>query len=290
MTKASSQTRLLPLPLAILLVFSLALLTHYDLTKVVRDSDSVLSQIIYLPDASYLKPLSFGYSGLLSDLIYMWSIQYYGDPSFHPRQQYLPRTYNLITDLDPHYLDPYETGALFLFYEGRNPKAALALLDKGLEKNPAEWVFPVDAGFYCMMTLKNYPLSARYFEKAVRVPGAPDFAKRMLAGVQFRRGERRAALRLWLEVYDHAEKASTKQTAYQHVHDLKVLIDLEDLHNAVTAFQKDSDRYPFNLNQLVSSGYLSGMLTDPEGNPYAYDPKTGKVKYSKQLKIYQRYQ
>src|SRR5436309_2954258 len=101
------------LPLAILLVYAFAIAVHYDLTKTQKDSDSAIAQIIYLPQSSYLKPLSFGYASLLSDFIYIWSIQYYGDRIFNPRMQFLPHTYNLITELDPQFLDAYETGALF---------------------------------------------------------------------------------------------------------------------------------------------------------------------------------
>jgi tetratricopeptide (TPR) repeat protein len=278
------------LPLAILLFYSLAIAAHYDLAKTKRISESSISQIVYLPQASYLKPLSFGYASLVSDFVYIWSIQYYGDPTFHPRVQFLPQTYQLITDLDPHYLDAYETGALFLFYEGQNPRAALVLLDKGLANNPTEWVLPVDAGFYCVMSLHNYALSAQYFEKAVRIPDAPDFAKRMLAGVEFRKGDKRAALEMWTEVYEHADSATSKQTAYQHVHDLKILIDLEEMKKAIDAFQRDEGHYPLNLNQLASSRLIAEVPQDPEGNSYEYDVKTGKVKYSKQLMKYARYQ
>jgi tetratricopeptide (TPR) repeat protein len=237
-----------------------------------------------------MKPLTFGYRSIVSDFIYLWSIQYYGDPAFRPLRQFLPKTYDLITELDPNFLDAYGTGALFLFYEGRNPKAALKLLDKGLEKNPAEWILPMDAGFYCLYNLRNKDLSASYFQKAARVPGAPTFPKRMLAGVEFKKGDKRAALRLWTEVYKEAERASVKQTAFQHVHDLKVLIDLEELRKGIEFFRKANGRAPYNLAQLSSAGFMTEIPKDPEENYYDYDPRTGTVKYSKELKMYNRFQ
>ena len=286
-SKPASSLRLwLPL----VLVFALTVLVHYDLSKNENKHDSVIAQIVYLPASGYLKPLTFGYRSVVADFIYLWSIQYYGDPAFRPLTQFLPRTYDLITELDPNFLDAYGTGALFLFYEGRNPKAGLKLLDKGLEKNPAEWILPMDAGFYCLYNLRNKDLSAAYFEKASRVPGAPTFPKRMLAGVEFKKGDKKAALQLWTEVYNEAERASVKQTAFQHVHDLKVLIDLEELRKAIEFFRKTNGRFPYNLTQLSAGGFMTLIPQDPEEDNYNYDPRTGTVKYSKELKMYSRFQ
>jgi tetratricopeptide (TPR) repeat protein len=203
--------------------------------------------------------------------------------------EYLNHTYDLITELDPNYLDAYQIGALFMFYEGRNPKAGLELLDKGIEKNPREWILPTDAGFYCIINLRNFALAASYFDKASRVADAPTLVKRMLAGSRFRLGDKRAAFQLWKQVYETAERPSVKQTAFQHMHDLKVILDLEELEKAVTFFHQKYQRYPLNPDQLVSAGILSSVPMDPEGNAYVYEPQSGKIDYTAQLKIYRRH-
>ena len=279
-----------PLGLAIILTFSLAVAVHHYLYRDDRTREFLISQMLYLPSGKYLRPVSFGYQTLLADYIYLWSIQYYGDPGFHPRMEYLKHTYDLITELDPHFLDAYQTGALFMFYEGRNPSAGLWLLNKGLERNPNEWILPTDAGFYCIMNLRDYKLAASYFEKASKIPGAPSLVKRMQAGAYFRMGDMRVAHQLWQEVYDTAEKASIKQTAFQHVHDLKIMIDLEDIRKAIALFHSKFQRYPLNLNQLVSAGILRTIPRDPEENSYVYDPQTGNVDCGSQLKVYKRFQ
>ncbi len=35
--------------------------------------------LLYLPSGKYLKAITFGYSNLAADLIYLWSIQYYSN-------------------------------------------------------------------------------------------------------------------------------------------------------------------------------------------------------------------
>jgi tetratricopeptide (TPR) repeat protein len=275
---------------AVLIVFFVAAMLHFNLYKNYRSKGSFISSMLYLPSGKYLKPVSFGYDTLFADFIYLWSIQYYGDPGFHPRMEYLKHTYDLITELDPHYLDAYQTGALFMFYEGRNPMAGLRLLEKGMRNNPTEWILPIEAGFYCHMNLKRYDLAANYFEKASKVPGTVAFAKRALASMKFKMGDRATSLALWSEIYETADSPSIKQTAYQHVHDLRVLIDLDTIRKAIRQFQEEFNHPPLNLDQLVSRGHLKQVPVDPDGNPYLYNPRTGYVSYSSRLTLYKRYQ
>ena len=272
----------------LLLVVSSAI--HYRIKTSFRADNSAFTPMLYLPSGKYLKAASFGYYGLLADFIYLWSIQYYGDPRFHPQVQYLKHTYDIITELDPQFIDAYQTGSLFLFSEGKDPEAGLRLLDKGLESNPKEWVLPTSAGFFCYMSLKDKKRSLQYFQKAAAVPGAPSLVKRMQAGLFFRLGEKRVAYQIWREVYETEKRPVVKQAAYQNMHDLKVLIDLEDLRNAIAKFITKHGSNPRNLEQLMQSGFIDKIPFDPEGNSYLYDPATGAPGYSKKLGLVQRYQ
>jgi hypothetical protein len=274
----------------ILIVFLAASITHFYLYKRYRSQDSFLSSMLYLPSGKYLKPASFGYHTLLADFIYLWSIQYYGDPQFQPRMEYLKHTYDLITELDPNYLDAYQIGALFMFYEGRNPQAGLELLESGMRKNPTEWILPLEAGFHSHMTLKRPDLAAKYFEQAAKIPGSVSLAKRALASMKFKLGDKAAALALWTEVYESADSPTIKQTAYQHVHDLRVLIDVDLIRGAIRKFHETYGRPPLNLEQLSAHGFLKLVPLDPDGKPYQYDARTGYVKYSTDLPLYKRYQ
>jgi tetratricopeptide (TPR) repeat protein len=274
----------------ILLTFSIAVGIHYRISETFRSQGSLFTQMLYLPSGKYLKPVSFGYYSMLADAVFLWSIQYYGDPGFHPKMEYLKHTYDIIAELDPPYIDAYQTGALFMFYEGRNPKAGLALLDKGIANNPKEWILPVDAGFYCMMMTKDYKMAADYFRKASQIPGVPQQAKRVWAVMDYKAGDKKQSYEIWKEVYESTQNATVKQSSYQHLHDLKVMIDVEDINAAIAKYKELHQRPPLNLAQLSASGILKEMPTDPDGDPYEYDPSAGIVAYNKRLKIYQKYQ
>lgn len=270
-----------------LLCFVLAVGAHHHLYKSYSSKNPMFSGVLYLPSSKFLKPLSFGYDVLVADFVYLWSIQYF--TGHNVRMEYLPSAYQIIIDLDPQYLDAYQTGALFLFYEGRNPKAGLALLDQGLANNPDEWILPTDAGFYCSHNLKDYRLAGKYFKKASKIYDSPTLLKELLATMQFNIGDTEYTYRLWSEIYSETDRPSVKQAAFQHLHDLKVLIDRENLQKAIQSYYEKNGRYPLNLYQLLVKGFLKEIPIDPEGNVYVYHPDEGKVEYSGKLMMYRRY-
>lgn len=247
---------------------------------------SDFSQLLYLPSGKYLKPVALGYDSVLADFVYLWSIQYfsfYGSPE---RSKYIKHTYEIITELDPKYVDAYETGALFLFFEGKDPRTGLDLLETGFARNPTEWVLPTDAGFYCWLTLKDYKQARFYFAQAVQAPGAPVMLRRMLAATYVKLGEKQQAYILWREIYEMTDKPTRKRIAGQHMRELRILMDIERLQKAIDAYRAKYGTNPLSLGRLVNVGLIENVPLDPDGNMYDYDPARGKVKSATGLVLY----
>ena len=106
--------------------------------------------LLYLPSGRSLRAVTFGYEGLVADLIYVWSIQYYSNYQIQDRYDYLDQIYRrVIAELDPHFLDPYLVGSMIMSVEANRDDLALKLLDAGARNNPREWILPFQAGFLC---------------------------------------------------------------------------------------------------------------------------------------------
>src|SRR5881296_3808572 len=151
--------------------------------------------LLYLPSGRYLKAATFGYQSLAADLIYIWSIQYYSNYQVADRYNYLDQIYRrVIAELDPTYIDPYLVGSMIMSVEANRDDLALRLLDDGITKNPGEWILPFEAGFLCYNRLHDYDRARVYFEKAVRVAGAPPVARRLYAEMFSRLGDKRTSL------------------------------------------------------------------------------------------------
>jgi tetratricopeptide (TPR) repeat protein len=243
-----------------------------------------LSPLLYLPSGKYLGYVALGFDEILADLIYLWSIQYYGDYDIKDRYDYLEHIYGqVITELDPHYLDPYLVGAMIMDIEAGRPEQALRLLDKGIAANPDAWILAFEAGFICYKRLEDYARARGYFERALAAPDVHPLVRRLHAGMMARTGDARAALREWAEIGETTGDPYVRHVAWNHVHDLKVEVDLADLRAALAAWRERHGGWPRRLEQLARDGLLSRVPRDPEEREYRYDAAAGTVEYAGRL-------
>jgi tetratricopeptide (TPR) repeat protein len=235
------------------------------------------ASIIYIPSGKYLKYATFGYSSLVADLVYLWAIQYYTTYTIVDRFQNLEHIFSIIAELDPRYTDPYEIGALIAVNEAKDLKLALKILDLGLAKNPDQWIFPFEAGHYAQRA-KDYDTARKYYEKTMRIPGAPEIAKRLYAAAGFRVMDLKESWETWLEVYNTAQDQRTKKIAGKHLYQVKATSDTNLLREAVRRFSERYQRLPAGLEDLVRVGIVASLPRDLDGKDYIYNPKTGEIK------------
>jgi tetratricopeptide (TPR) repeat protein len=236
------------------------------------------SSIIYVPSGKFLKYAVFGYSGLAADMIYLWAIQYYSTYEIADRFAYLDHIFAIIAELDPRYTDPYEIGSMIASQEAQDIPLALRILDRGFAKNPDMWLFPFEAGHIAQVRLKDYDLAREYFRKAMDLPGAPDFTKRLYANAAFKVTDFKTSWETWLEVYNTATDDRVKKIASNHLYQVKAEMDIRALKEAVAKFKDRYKRYPDELSRLVTAGILSSLPKDLDDEGYLYDPATGEVK------------
>jgi hypothetical protein len=236
------------------------------------------ASVIYVPSGKFLRYATFGNSALAADLIYLWAIQYYSTPTIDDRFNYLDHIFAIIADLDPAYIDPYETGALIATNEANETRLAFKILDNGMAKNPREWLLPFDAGHIAMINLKDFDLARKYFETCMNLPGAPDFTKRLYANALYKKGDLETSWQTWLEIYKSAPDERTRKIASNHLYQVKSAIDTERLKAAAGKFKERYGRWPAELDDLVRAGLVDKLPQDLDGQDYVFDPKTGEVK------------
>ncbi|TES85839.1 MAG: hypothetical protein E3J89_03750 [Candidatus Aminicenantes bacterium] len=236
------------------------------------------SSIIYIPSGQYLKFATFGNSSLLADMIYVWAIQYYSDYTIPDMYEYLDHIFSIINELDPSYLDPYDIGAVIAAYEAEDLDLALKILDRGLEKNPEQWLFPYMAAHYAQMIKKDHKLAQEYYKKAMNIEEVPPIVERLYANAIFKSMDYKRALQTWLEIYKTAEDERTKKIASNHIYNITTTIDIQKINEAIEKFKESYGRNPMELSQLVRAGFLDSLPKDLDGKEYIYDSRTGEVK------------
>jgi tetratricopeptide (TPR) repeat protein len=263
-------------------------ITAQRATDHVRNTWHDTYPLLFLPTGKYLAAASLGFRTVLADVIYLWSIQYYGHHRTLEGRSHLRRIYNVITDLDPEFTDAYTTGALVMAQDMADPQMAIELLDRGIERNPDNWVLPWDAGWYMYMDLEDYETAERYYALAAEKPDAPSWVARLRAHMVVEQGDLLSAILLWEQIRDEAEAEGDEEAAAiaaQRVPDLYARYAIGEIEAAIARFEEDQGRRPDSLALLASLGLLPEMLfLDAEGRPlnyldepFNYDPADGRV-------------
>jgi hypothetical protein len=230
---------------------------------------------LYVPTGRSARLIAAGHESSLADLLYLWSIQHFSEPTKDPAERagWLRRVYGTITDLDPKFRDAYWLGYVSLLVEGRDIDGALGLVDKALENDPQFTVLAVEAAIAARRAGRT-DATLRYLETASA--SGDKLALRLLLRV--RESETaQEELQAWASLLDD-EDSLTRHIAGAHVRDLTRLVTSSELSALVECYRAEHGGLaPASLDQLVRGGYAREIPLDPEGRPYQYDRRTGAV-------------
>ncbi len=182
-------------------------------------------ELAYLPSAKYLKPALLGFEHLAADLVWLHTIQYFGEHIQTDRR--FPKLYplvDLVTSLDPQFVEAFRLGGLFLTLGGQYPEA-IAVYKKGIVENPDRWELPYDLGRVYYLELHDYPKALHWWELANRLPDRAHYLPRFIARLYARTGHRETAIELWLEMYRTTENADVRGVIRRELEKLGVSVE-----------------------------------------------------------------
>jgi len=252
------------------LTASTVVLHHIDRIR----PQATLEEVLYLSSPKVLKRMSLGYDGLLADIYWTRTVQYFGE-----KHQADARSYNLLaplleitTQLDPHLVVAYQFGASFLAPPppggAGQPERAIQLMEYGIQNNPNDWKLYYDLGFVYYMNLRDYKKAAEAFERGSRVPDAHPFLKVLAAQMAQHAGEFETARILWSAAYQTTQDPQIRDNAVEHLRALRVDENVTHLQEAVTRFGERTGHLPASLSELAAAEGLHGIPADPDGHPY----------------------
>jgi hypothetical protein len=235
---------------------------------------ATLEEVLYVSSPKVLKRLSFGYDGLLADIYWTRTVQYFGG-----KHQLGARRYDLLaplleitTTLDPQLFPAYEYGANFLSAPppggAGDPAAAVALIKEGIAHNPQEWKLYYDLGFVYFMDLKDYGAAAKAFADGAELPNAHPWMKIMAAQMATRADDSQTAAMMWTATYQTSRDGNIRANAAAHLRALQADADVTALDSTVGRYRELTGHLPASFSDLQSSGMLRGTPVDPLGRPY----------------------
>jgi tetratricopeptide (TPR) repeat protein len=159
-----------------------------------------IDETLYLTSGEVLKRASIGFDGLLADLYWIRTIQYFGwnlerqraakgEVDLRQMRQLGPLL-EITTELNPHHIAAYRFGAFFLQYI--DPVKAVSFAERGIRNNPDEWRLFQYLG-YIYWGLGRYREASEAYLAGSRIAGAPPWMEAMAATMLARGGDRETA-------------------------------------------------------------------------------------------------
>ena len=233
----------------------------------------------YVIPSKFSRILALGHQGLLSDFIFLKTITFLGGKNTQGLTlvkddwDYVFRSLDVVTDLDPYFVDPYFLTEGLLAWDAGKPAEANTLLEKGMKYRTTDWRLPYFVGFNNFYFLKDYKRASEFMMKTAALPGSPDYVKTLAARLAYYGGRSKTALLFLKEMLAEAKDPLLKKRLQMRLAALEGAATLEE---SIEKFKHDHGFSPRSLNDLVSQGYLVALPVDPYGGQWVI-LKNGRV-------------
>ena len=241
-------------------------------------------EILYVDNGKLLKRAMLGFENLGADLYWLRTVQYFG------RKRLMVTTKNYVllapllrvtVDLDPEMKIAFSYGATFLaepFPMGAGlPSKGIEIIDEGIRNRPGYWRFYLDKGFIYSEHLGDYKKAASVFLEGSKLEGAPYWMVAIAGRTLTKGGERETSRILWNGLYKSAETEQQRENAATHLQQLDALDEMDSYNEVVTKYHERTGEFPRRWQDLIGSGFLAEVPTDPTDIPYVLDPESHRV-------------
>ncbi len=246
--------------------------------EALRGNEATLEEILYVPSGKTLKRMSLGYSSLLADIYWTRAVQYFGARLQERSTRYdlLAPLLDITTDLDPHLIVAYETGAIFLsqktMINAGQPDKAVTLLEKGIRENPEVWHLYFTLGFVHYIDRHDPKAAQEAFDKGSKVPGAMFWMKVLAARMAEHSREISTAIELWENIRNSTTDKNILENATNHLLSLQADAGIEELERRVQTYYARTGTLPATWSDLIRAGVLPGVPLDPNREPFKLMP------------------
>jgi len=247
----------------------------------IPEPDPLGKRLLYLPTPEILRMVSLGNEGLMADLLYIWSIQYYSQFDLREKFLYLETVFNLITDLDPLFFDAYRIGALIMSLQkygdpAEHKAAVVRLYEKGIRNMPDSWELAEVAAWDAHLVLGDQELAVRWMGLAAERPGALPSVKRVYGRWRdnIHGWTIEDSIQYWQEVLSEATRKPDINLATSHLYDSYVTLDRRSLDPLLASFRARTGRCPDSWQPLIEARAVSQVPLDYLGNPYTIDQQS----------------
>ena len=225
----------------------------------------------YVLPSKFSGVLAVGNQGLLSDFLFLKTMTFIGE-RLQTKQQLAPDDWNfvshsldVVTDLDPYFLDPYILAQGFFPWDAGQPKEAIRFLKKGFEHMPDQWRLPFYIGFNYFYFLGDYGKGGEYIMEAAKIPGSHGFLPALAARLSYYGGKAKTAILFLRDMVAQTEDPRLRKTLELRIYALE---QADFLETHLELYKKEQGRSASDLSELIAAGYIDRLPVEPYGGEW----------------------
>jgi len=226
-------------------------------------------EVLYFPNERLLDSFTCGHSSVVADILWLKCIQYTSQ-QFHGDFKFtlLDRMLNTITRLDPHFVDVYRWGSVFLAMLKRDNDASITLLERGIEHNPGRWELPFEIARTYVLNRHDEVMGAKWMAVAAATGEPPKFVVDWAKNLQQRHGLDEVERGMWLEIIQNSNDPNMREIAERKIVEIELRLACEVLNEAAARYEASKGAKPGAISDLVSAAIITGMPVDPLGGEF----------------------
>jgi tetratricopeptide (TPR) repeat protein len=187
---------------------------RYHLHVLPKDGEAIGKEVLLAPPGKVLRRLDLGWHSLAADLLFIRANLYYGHHILSDEQlPWLASFIDTLLELDPDFRKVYLWGAMVTVHNKRVIEfvpedliqRSTSILKMGMRRFPEDHRFPMRIAFNYYYELGDADQAIPYFERAARIPGAPDWLKKKLVDLYSTKGRLKLARQTLAELIMETE-------------------------------------------------------------------------------------
>jgi len=263
--------------IGLVIIFFLIMLSlpfQYRIEKS-NDNFDIIEQSL-LVSSSSLKKMSLGYDAFVADIYWIRALQYFTNTKdFYEKAEQLYKYFDIITDLDPKFVNAYRFGGSFLAEKypiGLSEiELGIKLFDKGRRNNPENYRIVLDEAFVYFIYTKDYEKASELFNEASEIISSENrksSLKGMAALALSKAGNIELSKKIWTYIYKTSTNESRKKFALGNIKELRTMEIENKLTQDLNRYYSDKGFFPENIDALLEYSNFSTIPEDTIGGEF----------------------
>ncbi len=247
---------------------------------------------IYLPEVGYVRLITGGYDTVAAKVLWFETVSYFGKQfAAHKDYRWLGQMCDLVTKLDPRALHAAQFCGTLLPWMAHDPERGVAVLTTVIDANPLQWRPLYLRGFIEWYFLEDFERARTDIVRASKLPNAADFLASLAARMVAQEHGTKMARQFLEETLNTTTDEAVRKALMQKLQVAYLTESLEAIEQARDGFRDQNGRFPADLGELITGGFLSRIPPEPFGGSFFIDRDSGEVRTTskrKRLEFYGR--